>query len=75
MLNEILNSIDLEIFKLGFFDFFVRLDFDGLFGKRDVVLFDDYWMQVFNEVDRFIFVVDDKKFLDFIREKVFKFLF
>lgn len=44
MLNEILNSIDLEIFKLGFFDFFVRLDFDGLFGKRDVVLFDDYWM-------------------------------
>ncbi|WP_321906601.1 hypothetical protein [Burkholderia cenocepacia] len=75
MPNEILNSIDSEISKPGFFDFFARLDFDGLLGKRDAASFDDHWMQAFNEVDRLTLVADDKKFLDSIREKAFKLSF
>ncbi|MBP0609252.1 MULTISPECIES: hypothetical protein [Burkholderia] len=75
MPNEILNSIDSEISKPGFFDFFIGLDFDDLLDKRNAASFDDLWMQAFNEVDGLDLVAEDKKFLDFIREKAFKLSF
>ncbi|MDN7427239.1 hypothetical protein CFB89_26015 [Burkholderia sp. AU16741] len=75
MPNEILNSIDSEISKPGFFDFFTGLDSDDLLDKRDAASFDDLWMQAFNEVDGLDLVAEDKKFLDFIREKAFKLSF
>ncbi|MCA8106050.1 hypothetical protein SB394_13580 [Burkholderia sp. BCCIQ04A] len=70
-----MNSIDAEISKPGFFDFFTGMDFDGLLEKRDAASFGDLWVQAFSEVDGLDLVVGDRKFLDFIREKAFKLSF
>ena len=70
-----MNSIDAEISKPGFFDFFTGMDFDGLLEKGDAASFGDLWVQAFSEVDGLDLVVGDRKFLDFIREKAFKLSF
>ncbi|KVM68089.1 hypothetical protein WJ61_25220 [Burkholderia ubonensis] len=75
MVDQILIDIDSEISKPGFFDFLSGLDADDTLDMRDAKPFDDLWMQAFNDVDGLAISVDDKKFLDSIREKAFKLSF
>lgn len=75
MANKFLIDIDAEISKPGFFDFLSGLDTDAALDKRDGDPFDGLWMQAFNDVDNVAISADEKKFLDSIREKVFKISF
>jgi hypothetical protein len=75
MMNNKLSEIENWLFTPSVFDFLKSVDIDSALDSRDETNFDSCWMKEFDFLESVNIQNEDMAYINYLREKAFKFSF